>query len=98
MGKEGVYLEDHEDQLSIQGDGEDISYNQTQYSPKKFKDSSSRYDRRTAAAHSDEVYQNGSYLGKRYDTLSHKNCGTKHFKCTKMVLYPDSNSVNTYLV
>jgi len=63
MGKEGVYLEDHEDQLSIQGDGEDISYNQTQYSPKKFKDSSSRYDRRTAAAHSDEVYQNGSYLG-----------------------------------
>ena len=64
MGREGVYLEDHEDQLSIQGEGEDISYNQSQYSHKKFKDSSYKYDRRTVGAHSDEVYQNGSYLGK----------------------------------
>jgi len=63
MGKEGVYLEDHEDQLSIHGDGEDFSYNQSQYSPKKYRDSSSRFDRQTIDAHSDEVYQNGSYLG-----------------------------------
>ena len=71
MGKEGVYLEDHEDQLSIQGDGEDISYNQAHYSPKKYKDTGSRYDRRTAAAHSDEVYQNGSYLGKHYAAFAY---------------------------
>ena len=44
MGREGVYLEDHEDQLSIQGEGEDISYNQSQYSHKKFKDSSYKYE------------------------------------------------------
>ena len=72
MGKEGVYLEDHEDQLSIHGDGEDFSYNQSQYSTKKYRDSSSRFDRQTIDAHSDEVYQNGSYLGKLYNT-----CHTK---------------------
>ena len=77
MGREGVYLEDHEDQLSIQGEGEDISYNQSQYSHKKFKDSSYKYDRRTAGAHSDEVYQNGSYLGKHYNTC-HTKKGRKH--------------------
>ena len=72
MGKEGVYLEDHEDQLSIHGDGEDFSYNQSQYSTKKYKESSSRFDRQTIDAHSDEVYQNGSYLGKLCNT-----CHTK---------------------
>jgi len=60
MGKEGVYLEDQDDQLSIQGDGEDISYHQTDYYPRKFKDWGSR---RSTATHGDEVYQNGSYLG-----------------------------------
>ena len=68
MGKEGVYLEDHQDHLS----GEDISYNQSQYSPKKYRDSTSRFDRQTIDAHSDEVYQNGSYLGKFYNIFHRK--------------------------
>ena len=96
MGKEGVYLEDHEDHLSIHGDGEDISYNQSQYSPKKYRDSSSRFDRQTIDAHSDEVYQNGSYLGKLYST-----CHNKYYwlKFTKMELYyTDCKSFCTYLV
>ena len=64
MSKEGVYLEDHEDQLSIHGIGEEFSYNQSQYSTKKYKDSRSRVDSQAIDAHSEEVYQNGSYLGK----------------------------------
>ena len=89
MGKEGVYLENQEDHLSIHGDGEDI-YNQSQYSPKKYKDSSSRCDRQTIDAHSDEVYQNGSYLGKLYDTFHTKNCRLKILKrgFTTLILNP----------
>ena len=98
MGKEGVYLEDHQDQLSFQGEGEDISYNQRQYSQEKFKDSSLRFDRRTNGAHSDEVYQNGSYLGKCYDTCHKKLEIENTFKHTKMVVYcADSDSFRTYL-
>ena len=67
MGKEGVYLEDQDDQLSIQGDGEDISYHQTDYYPRKFKDWGSR---RSTATHGDEVYQNGSYLGQYSNTVT----------------------------
>ena len=80
MGKEGVYLEDHQDQLSFQGEGEDISYNQRQYSQEKFKDSSLRFDRPTNGAHSDEVYQNGSYLGNQNSLdrgyVKHQICST----------------------
>jgi len=77
MGKEGLYLEDHEDQVSLhRHDTEEMSYNQagqhqhshhpSHYLHKKYKESS-RYDRlRAGPQHhhqSDEIYQNGSYLG-----------------------------------
>ena len=87
MGKEGVYLEDHQDQLSFQGEGEDISYNQSQYFPKKSQDSSSRFDRRTLGAQSDEVYQNGSYLGRHLTTyVIQKRQIENTLKSTKMVV------------
>ena len=95
MGKEGVYLEDHEDQLPIHGNGEDISYSQSQYSPKKYKDSSSRFDRQTIDAHGDEVYQDGSYLGQLYNIFYTKNCILKILK--KGLYYIDSKSLCTYL-
>ena len=69
MGKEGVYLEDHEDQLSLggrEGGGEEFSYSpaahfSSQHSSKKLD--KQRYERRQGNS-SDDVYQNGSYLGR----------------------------------
>lgn len=90
MGKEGLYLEDHEDQMSLhRPDHEDMAYNQvsrdrapvmsdvltwfseqtgSQHHPShylhKYKESS-RFDRVRGAHQSDDVYQNGSYLGNQ---------------------------------
>ena len=88
MGKEGLYLEDHEDQMSLhRPDHEDMTYNQVsrassvcqnfktyfqtgthQHHPShylhKYKESS-RFDRLRGAHQSDDVYQNGSYLGNQ---------------------------------
>ena len=91
MGKEGLYLEDHEDQMSLhRPDNEDMTYNQVrrdmtivsdifrpfsvvqtgthQHHPShylhKYKESS-RFDRLRGAHQSDDVYQNGSYLGNQ---------------------------------
>merc|ERR1712154_80145 len=66
MGNGGVYLEDQEDQLSLHHDQEELTYNQAgshhhQYLHSKLKEP--RLDGRRSLHQSDEVYQNGSYLG-----------------------------------
>ena len=91
MGKDGVYLEDHDqDQLSLHHD--DMMYqvrkifrlkpaekylslkylqaggHSPHYTQKKFKESS-RFERLRSVQHSDDIYQNGSYLGNEYSRI-----------------------------
>ena len=101
MGKEGLYLEDHEDQMSLhRGDHEDMTYTQVSrdrvwgvlislcaqtgsqhHHPShylhKYKESS-RFDRLRGGHQSDDVYQNGSYLGNQNnsnrETSRHASC------------------------
>ena len=68
MGREGLYLEDHEDQMSLHRPDQDQdlagSQHHSHYLHKKYKESS-RFDRLRSVQHSDDVYQNGSYLGNQ---------------------------------
>ena len=61
MGKEGLYLEDHEEHLVAPPDGEKLSYSQAHYSPGLHSHPAS--GRRGGGQ--EEDLQDGSYQGRR---------------------------------
>ena len=74
MGKEGVYLEDHEEQLAVPVEGEKYSYSQCQYSPGVQKERSVRRGGRQEEDRQDSSYQGGDHFLKG-TKKSRNGCG-----------------------
>ena len=67
MGKEGVYLEDHEEHLAVPEEREEHTYSQSQYSPGMQKERNAR-----RAWQQQKDLQDSSYLGETLFVLAMK--------------------------